>query len=220
MTLSEIHSVVPKHFHEKNTLKAFGYVLRDVLCAVAVYKLGWMTDPFSRSLVENFGLAPKVGTLVNWLAWIIYWHCQGVILAGWWCMAHEAGHGTLSSYNWVNHFIGFTLHTVRTYFRSSCPLTDGLFSLFSYHTTHGDRLTMLTTKRRCPLNVMKTLFLELALIMDSPQNLQLYPQTTMIFLRKHLFILSFVWVSCNFSAGNIIFLPMLWARRCIPLAQM
>ena len=116
MTLSEIRSVVPKSLHKKNTLKAFGYVLRDVLCAVAVYKLGWVIDPFSRSLVEDFGLAPIIGTLVNWFSWALYWHCQGVILAGWWCMAHEAGHGTLSSFSWVNHLIGFTLHTVRNSF--------------------------------------------------------------------------------------------------------
>ena len=119
MTLSEIRSVVPKTLHEKNTLKAFGYVLSDVLCAVVVYKLGWMIDPFSRSLVEDFRLAPIVGTLANWSSWALYWLCQGVILAGWWCMAHEAGHGTLSSYSWVNHVIGFTLHTVRTHFPSN-----------------------------------------------------------------------------------------------------
>jgi fatty acid desaturase len=34
-------------------------------------------------------------------------------------MAHEAGHGTLSPYSWINHFIGFTLHTVRTHFLSN-----------------------------------------------------------------------------------------------------
>ena len=118
VTLSEIRSVIPKALHEKNTLKALGYLLRDVLCAVVVYKLGWMIDPFSRSLVEGFRLAPVVGTFVNWFSWALYWYCQGIILAGWWCMAHEAGHGTLSSYSWVNHLIGFTLHTVRTHFPS------------------------------------------------------------------------------------------------------
>jgi hypothetical protein len=33
-------------------------------------------------------------------------------MAGLWTLAHEAGHGTLSDYNWVNHVIGYTLHTV------------------------------------------------------------------------------------------------------------
>lgn len=27
-------------------------------------------------------------------------------------LGHEAGHGTLSSYDWVNHVVGFVLHTV------------------------------------------------------------------------------------------------------------
>ena len=108
-----------KPFHEKNALRAFAYVLRDVLCTVVVYKLGWMFDPFSesRSLVEDFRLAPVVGTLVNWFSWALYWYCH---VAGWWCMAHEAGHGP--RYNFflqlVNLFIGFTLHTVRTHFLS------------------------------------------------------------------------------------------------------
>ena len=41
VTLSEIRFrvVVPKTLHEKNALRAFGYVLRDVLCTVVVYKL-------------------------------------------------------------------------------------------------------------------------------------------------------------------------------------
>lgn len=115
VTLSEVHAAIPKRLYEKNTLKAIGYVLRDILCAVAVYKLGWVIDPFSRTLVESFGLSSNIGTFVKWFAWALYWYCQGIILAGWWCMAHEAGHGTLSSYSWINHLIGFTLHTVRTH---------------------------------------------------------------------------------------------------------
>lgn len=27
-------------------------------------------------------------------------------------LGHEAGHGTLSQHKWVNHVIGYTLHTV------------------------------------------------------------------------------------------------------------
>ncbi|CAA7263772.1 unnamed protein product [Cyclocybe aegerita] len=110
-TLSEIHSIVPKHLHERSTLKALPYVFRDVFCAFVVYKLGALIDPFTRSLVQNYGLPPIVGTVAKWPLWALYWHWQGVILAGWWCMAHEAGHGSLSPYGWVNHLIGFSLHT-------------------------------------------------------------------------------------------------------------
>ncbi|KAG6872700.1 hypothetical protein C0995_007368 [Termitomyces sp. Mi166 len=111
VTLQEVHSVVPKHLHEKNTFKALLYVIRDVTCAVIVYKLGWLIDPFAKSLVQIYGAPQAFGIAVKWALWALYWHWQGVILAGWWCMAHEAGHGSLSSYSWFNHVIGFSLHT-------------------------------------------------------------------------------------------------------------
>ena len=131
-------------------------------------------------------------------------------------MAHEAGHGTLSSYSWVNHLIGFTLHTVRNHFLSiKCPLSDGLSSSFSFHTMHGDQLTMLTTRPRCLLNVTKTMFLEPAAITASPLKLQRHSQTTMKSLKKRLSIPSSAWFLCNFLAGNITFLQTSWAHQCI-----
>jgi omega-6 fatty acid desaturase (delta-12 desaturase) len=112
VTLSEVHSIVPKHLHEKNTFKSLLYVVRDVFCAVIVYKLGWMIDPFAKALVESYGLSSNAATHAKWALWALYWHTQGVVLAGWWCMAHEAGHGSLSNHGCVNHLIGYTLHTV------------------------------------------------------------------------------------------------------------
>ncbi|KAF8057365.1 delta-12 fatty acid desaturase [Lyophyllum atratum] len=111
LTLSQVHSVIPKHLHEKNTGKALLYVARDVICAIAVYKLGWLIDPAATSLVQDYGFSTTVGTAVKWSLWALYWHWQGVILAGWWCMAHEAGHGSLSKHAWFNHVVGFSLHT-------------------------------------------------------------------------------------------------------------
>ncbi|PPQ94926.1 hypothetical protein CVT25_004412 [Psilocybe cyanescens] len=111
VTLSEVHSVVPKHLHEKNTFKALLYVARDITCAVIVYKLGWMIDTFARTLVTDYNVPSSAGTAIKWSLWALYWHWQGVILAGWWCMAHEAGHGSLSSLSWVNHLVGYSMHT-------------------------------------------------------------------------------------------------------------
>ncbi|KAF9482833.1 delta-12 fatty acid desaturase [Pholiota conissans] len=111
VTLAEVHAVIPKHLHQKSTLKALAYAARDITCAVIVYKLGWMIDSFANSLVNNYGVSSTVGSLVKWGLWALYWHWQGVILAGWWCLAHEAGHGSLSNYSWVNHFVGYTMHT-------------------------------------------------------------------------------------------------------------
>jgi fatty acid desaturase len=111
VTLQEVHSVIPKHLHQKNTFKALLYAARDIICAVVVYKLGWLIEPFAKTLVQEYGLSPHIGTAVKWGLWALYWHWQGVILAGWWCMAHEAGHGSLSNYSWVNHLVGFSMHT-------------------------------------------------------------------------------------------------------------
>ncbi|KAG6828272.1 hypothetical protein H0H92_008579 [Tricholoma furcatifolium] len=111
VTLSELHAAIPKHLYEKNTVKALMYVWRDVTCALVVYKLGWLIDPAATYLVQNCGVPQIVGIAAKWALWMVYWHWQGIILAGWWCMAHEAGHGTLSNHQWFNHAVGFSFHT-------------------------------------------------------------------------------------------------------------
>jgi fatty acid desaturase len=112
VTLAEIRTAVPKHLHQRSTPIAIYYAIRDVLFAYVVYKLGWMIDPFAQGLVEKYGVSPNTFAVVKWSLWAVYWYSQSICLAGWWCLAHEAGHGTLSDYNWVNHAIGFSLHTV------------------------------------------------------------------------------------------------------------
>ncbi|KAF7308817.1 Delta-12 fatty acid desaturase [Mycena kentingensis (nom. inval.)] len=124
-TLAQVRAAVPKHLFKKNTTKGMLYVARDVLCAVLVYKLAWGIDSCSYTLRAW----PLLAGLVRWSLWLCYWWCEGIILAGWWCMAHEvcmlskhrpflyvdpalkAGHGNLSANNWVNHAIGFSLHS-------------------------------------------------------------------------------------------------------------
>lgn len=122
LTLAEVHAAVPKELREKNTLKGLLYVGRDVLCAFIVYKFGWFIDPFSQSLIRDDILSPTAVTALKWSLWAIYWYWQGIILAGWFSMAHEAGHGTISNYNWINAIVGFSLHTVRSWplSRSHC----------------------------------------------------------------------------------------------------
>ncbi|KAF9269537.1 delta-12 fatty acid desaturase [Marasmius fiardii PR-910] len=111
VTIAELHAAVPKHLFEKNTLKGLLYVARDVICAVIIYKLGWLIEPAAHRLVVHHGLPQAIGAILKSLAWALYWFCQSVALAGWWCMAHEAGHGNISPHKWVNHLVGFSLHT-------------------------------------------------------------------------------------------------------------
>jgi len=110
VTLPEIRAVIPKHLYEKSTAKGLFYFARDVISAVIVYKLGTMITPFVQA-VESFGVSSTAVTAVRWSLWALYFHAQGVVFAGLWCLGHEAGHGTLSPYNWLNHALGFVLHT-------------------------------------------------------------------------------------------------------------
>lgn len=117
--ISEIHAAVPKHLFHKSTVLGLYYYARDIAFIFLAYKLGSVIEPFSQRLSQSFGLGQAVTFTLRWLLWALYWHWQGVIMAGLWTLAHEAGHGTLSSYNWVNHFIGYTSHTVREFQRSN-----------------------------------------------------------------------------------------------------
>ncbi|KAJ7170727.1 delta-12 fatty acid desaturase [Mycena crocata] len=111
VSISEIHAVVPKHLFCKSTVKGLYYYARDIAFTFLAYKLGCKIDPFSQLLAEVYGYKQPFTFMFRWFLWGLYWHCQGVIMAGLWTLAHEAGHGTLSDYNWVNHVIGYTLHT-------------------------------------------------------------------------------------------------------------
>ncbi|THU99412.1 hypothetical protein K435DRAFT_751838 [Dendrothele bispora CBS 962.96] len=108
VTLSQLRRAVPQQLFEKSTLKGMFYVTRHVLLAFIAYELAQLIDPFSDVLFKNYGF---VGTITEWFLWSSYWFLQSVILAGWWCLGHEAGHGNISSIGWVNDTVGFILHT-------------------------------------------------------------------------------------------------------------
>ncbi|KAJ7433053.1 hypothetical protein B0H11DRAFT_1939881, partial [Mycena galericulata] len=58
------------------------YVARDLICAFVVYKLGWLIDSSSSTLVPRFGIPLIASVLIKWVLWILYWYAQGIILAG------------------------------------------------------------------------------------------------------------------------------------------
>ncbi|KAJ7429676.1 delta-12 fatty acid desaturase protein [Mycena galericulata] len=111
VSISDIHAAVPKDLFRKSTARGLYHFARDVFFAFTAYKLGVMIDPLSERLVESYGFDQAFASVLRWLFWVAYFHCQGVFMAGLWTLAHEAGHGTLSDYNWVNHVIGYSSHT-------------------------------------------------------------------------------------------------------------
>ncbi|KAJ3567933.1 hypothetical protein NP233_g6047 [Leucocoprinus birnbaumii] len=121
VTVADIRTAIPKHLYEKSTLKGCYYFARDILCTAVLYSLATKIDPLftSTSSFPTSGLiaSSTQQTLViaaRCLTWCLYFHWQGIAFAGLWCLGHEAGHGTLSTYSWVNTSFGFVLHTKAT----------------------------------------------------------------------------------------------------------
>ena len=87
LTLKELRDVVPNTVFRKNTAKGVYYVLRDVLMALAFFKLATRIDPlvalFSRHTVLAFG--------ARWSLWIAYWLFQGLAWGGFWTLGTCSG---------------------------------------------------------------------------------------------------------------------------------
>ncbi len=71
-------------------------------------------DPSITYLSTNttfFPSHPYVLSLLKWSLWSFYWFFQSLVGGGIFCIGHDAGHGTLSNYQLINHTIGYIAHT-------------------------------------------------------------------------------------------------------------
>ncbi|KAI0088311.1 delta-12 fatty acid desaturase [Irpex rosettiformis] len=110
ISLSQIHAAVPRHLFNKSTFVALQYVFRTISLAIAFYLItAFLDSPLHR--LRLTGGHELLSAVVQCVLWPAYWLFQSLTFAGFWCISHEAGHGTLSSHDWVNHTIGYTLHT-------------------------------------------------------------------------------------------------------------
>lgn len=111
LTLEQVRAVIPQEAFQKSTSKAMHYVIRDIICAVLVYKLSFYIDPLSKQVATKYGFPPILASAFSWCLWAIWGYCQGITLTSWWVLAHEAGHGNLFPSKIMNHLVGFPLHT-------------------------------------------------------------------------------------------------------------
>ncbi|KAF7312378.1 Fatty acid conjugase [Mycena indigotica] len=111
VTLSELYAAVPRHLFRKSTTWGVYYAMRDATLVFLMYQLGCRLDTWLEWLSESLHVSPALGNVIRWVSWSAYWPLQGLSFAGLWTLAHEAGHGTLSDFSWVNHMIGFFAHT-------------------------------------------------------------------------------------------------------------
>jgi omega-6 fatty acid desaturase / acyl-lipid omega-6 desaturase (Delta-12 desaturase) len=98
-TMKEIHDAIPAHCFERDTLLSLCYVLQDFI-SVAILM----------GLATQIHLLPAHSLRV--VAWAVYSFCQGLIFTGLWELAHECGHGALSTYRWANNSMGLIVHSL------------------------------------------------------------------------------------------------------------
>lgn len=97
-TMKEIYASIPPHCLQPNTLLSLFYVLRDVVFATTLVLLTFLIPHLPHPHLRL-------------LAWATYAFTQGLIFTGLWELAHEAGHGALSSSKTFNHTVGLLIHS-------------------------------------------------------------------------------------------------------------
>ncbi|KAJ6526664.1 fatty acid desaturase-domain-containing protein [Mycena capillaripes] len=127
MTLKELRAVIPPELYEKSTARGLYYLVQDVFSVWALYALSLWIDGVSENLTTKFELSYPTSVVLYWSLWAVYWVAQSIAMAGCWCLGHEAGHGNVSPYGFINDTVGYFLHT--------CLLTP-YFAWKSTHHTH------------------------------------------------------------------------------------
>ncbi|GAA0168232.1 hypothetical protein LIER_22995 [Lithospermum erythrorhizon] len=97
-TVGDIKKAIPPHCFQRSVLHSFSYVVYDLTIAFLFY--------YAASNCIHLLPCP-----LSYLAWPIYWFCQGCVLTGVWVIAHECGHHAFSDYQWLDDTVGLILHS-------------------------------------------------------------------------------------------------------------
>ncbi|KAL4260648.1 Fatty acid desaturase [Pleurotus pulmonarius] len=111
VSLKDVHAAVPKKLLQKDPLKATSYILRDIALSALLFKCGSCINPWAESAFGgNLNPGWQVWLVKNSL-WTTYWWIQSLVWAGFFCLGHDAGHGSLFNSPILNNAVGFVLHT-------------------------------------------------------------------------------------------------------------
>ena len=164
--MAQIQAAVPDHLRQKNTLKSLTFVARDIFFSSLLYLFSQCIEPCSLLLAQWLPQSSVTHQTVWSLLWGFYWFWQSIVFAGFFCLAHEAGHAALSPYGWANNIIGYTLHTVCILYANSINVECSLSS-FLLHTMLGGQLTLVIIRLRGPSKETKSIFHILVFTLDS-----------------------------------------------------
>ncbi len=97
-TLGDLKKAIPPHCFKRSALRSFYYVVHDLVIVSIFY---YLANTY----------IPLLPSPLTYLAWPLYWFCQGSVLTGLWVIGHECGHHAFSEYQLLDDTVGFILHS-------------------------------------------------------------------------------------------------------------
>lgn len=89
--LKDLRDAIPSHCFERDGLRSFSYLVRDVAIVL--------------------GLAAGAAALDQWWAWPAYWFAQGTMFWALFVVGHDCGHQSFSGSRKLNDFVGNIVHS-------------------------------------------------------------------------------------------------------------
>ncbi|KAL8208557.1 hypothetical protein R6Q57_007969 [Mikania cordata] len=97
-SLADLKNAIPPRCFERSAIRSSYYVVHDLVIAYVLY---YLANTYIPLLYAPFA----------YLAWPLYWFCQGSVLTGVWVIGHECGHHAFSEHQWLDDIVGFVLHS-------------------------------------------------------------------------------------------------------------
>ena len=86
LSLKQLHDAIPRHLHQKSTLKSLAYILRHVAFTCGFYYLATLINISVPSHCGENAFAMLLKYFFRSSLWILYWGWQGITFAGIWCL--------------------------------------------------------------------------------------------------------------------------------------
>ncbi|XP_010557947.1 PREDICTED: delta(12)-fatty-acid desaturase-like [Tarenaya hassleriana] len=98
-SLGDLKKAIPPHCFKRSIPRSFSYLITDLIIIYCFYYIA----------TNYFSLLPQP---LSYLAWPLYWACQGCVMTGVWVIAHECGHHAFSDYQWLDDTVGLIFHSL------------------------------------------------------------------------------------------------------------
>ena len=98
--ITEIKQAIPAHCFKSDLAKSMYHSIKDLTMCFGLYALILLVDRY------------ELPAVVCAVAYPVYWFLQGTIFWAIFWIAHDCGHGSFSSYTWINDTVGNLLDSL------------------------------------------------------------------------------------------------------------